>query len=91
MNEAFSLKHHPMLNHNPAAQRADSFDIAQRDRFRPIYDPCRPIKWTTSIDLLEDVQYPLDRFVVHHMNRNGQRCAISSRATRSRSRSISVL
>src|SRR5258705_12132884 len=64
INKVLTLKRHPVLNRNAAAQRFYTLDVAVGDRFTMVKEPVEASKRDLAVDFLVDVQDPRDCLVV---------------------------
>ncbi len=64
INKVLTLKRHPVLNCNAAAQRSYTLDVSVGDRFTMVEEPVQSIKGNLAVDFFVDVQDPRDCLVV---------------------------
>src|SRR6476659_878537 len=64
IDEVLTLKRHPVLNRNAAAQRLYTLDVPVGDRFTMVKEPVETIKRDLAVDFLVHVQSSRDRLVV---------------------------
>ncbi len=67
LRKIFPLEGHAVLHGNAAAQRFDTVDISLRDRLRVVEEPVQPVERNVTVDLLEYIQHPANRFVIGRM------------------------
>src|SRR6266540_1004382 len=64
INKILTLKRHPVLNRNAAAQRFYTLDVPVGDRFTMVKKPVQTIKRDLAVDFFVDVQSARDCLVV---------------------------